>query len=184
MESYYFYSSHPEGSRGDKAGPDPLAWPHQPDLRMLLLASPASSLEGGKRSSPSRRWHCCSVRLLETEAPQKDNQMAQSGPSPRFGKPEIKLQYETNIGNEIASAFGLESWSDTVQFLSQEQPMLFKKPEPESKGIKVKMILVSVPAISSVEKQHLEKSKPKKIHCLGWRVPGSPKDKLPRPQEL
>lgn len=54
-----------------------------------------------------------------------------------------------------------------MQFLSQEQPMLFKKPEPESKGIKVKMILVSIPAISSVKKHHLEKSKPKKIHCLG-----------------
>lgn len=124
------------------------------------------------------------MRLLETEAPQKDNQMGQSGPSPRFGKPEGKLQYEPNIGSETASPFGLESWSDAVQFLSQEQPTLFEQPEPEPKGIKVKMILVSVPAISSVKKQHLEKSKPKKIHCPGWRVPGSPKDKLSRPQEL
>lgn len=79
------------------------------------------------------------MQLLETEAPQRGSQ---SGPSLRFGKPEITLLYEPE--SETASPFGLGSWRDTVQFPSQEQPVLFKQPEPESKGIKDKMLLVSI----------------------------------------
>lgn len=70
--------------------------------------------------------------------------MGQPGPSPRFGTPETTLQYELNIAIEAASSFGLGS----RQFLSPEQPVLFKQPEPESKGIKEEMLLVLMPALS------------------------------------
>lgn len=99
---------------------------------------------GRKWSSPSKRWRAYSVHLLKREAPQRGNQMGQSGPSPRFGRPEIMLWYEPNTGIETASPFGLGSW----QFLSQEQPVLFKQPELESKGIKDEMLSVSIPALS------------------------------------
>lgn len=58
-----------------------LAQRHRPDLKLSCLASPASS----------NRWHSrCAFAV--NRAPQRNNPMGQSGPNPRFGKPNVTLQ--------------------------------------------------------------------------------------------
>lgn len=87
---YFLYFPNPE-EQEDKADLAQLAQCHQPDLRLSCLASPASSLEGGNGAHQAT-GDTPSVHLLETEAPQRNNPMGQSGPRPRFGKPDVTLQ--------------------------------------------------------------------------------------------